>query len=53
MALMEAFKEMDAYMKKQPLPTVRQEFEDRARLFIMMRHIEEFITIKKEFSSIN
>ena len=52
-ALMEAFKEMDAYMKKQPLPTVRQEFEDRARLFIMMRHIEEFITIKKEFSSIN
>ncbi len=51
-ALMEAFKEMDAYMKKQPLPTIRQEFEDRARLFIMMRYIEEFITIKKEFSSI-
>ena len=50
-ALMEAFKEMDAYMKKQPLPTLRQEFEDRARLFIMMRHIEEFITIKMEFSS--
>lgn len=52
MALMAAFKEMDAYMKKQPLPTKRQEFEDRARLFIMMRYIEEFITIKKEFSSI-
>lgn len=50
-ALMEAFKEMDAYMKKQPLPTQRQEFEDRAKLFIMMRYIEEFITIKMEFSS--
>lgn len=50
-SLMEAFKEMDAYMKKQPLPTQRQEFEDRARLFIMMRYIEEFIAIKMEFSS--
>ena len=50
-ALMEAFKEMDAYMKKQPLPMQRQEFEDRARLFIMMRYIEEFIAIKMEFSS--
>lgn len=43
------FKEMDAYMKKQPLPTQRQEFEDRARLFIMMRYIEEFLMIKLEF----
>lgn len=50
--LMKAFKEMDAYMKKQPLPTERQEFEDRARLFIMMRYIEEFIMIKLEFNSI-
>ncbi len=50
-ALMEAFKEMDRYMKKQSLPVERQEFEDRARLFIMMRYIEEFITIKMEFGS--
>ena len=50
-ALMEAFKEMDTEMKKRPLPVERQEFEDRARLFIMMRYIEEFITIKMEFSS--
>lgn len=50
-ATLEAFKEMDAYMKKQPLPTQRQEFEDRARLFIMMRYIEEFIMIKMEFST--
>lgn len=51
-AMMAEFREMDAYMKKQPLPTKRQEFEDRARLFIMMRFIEEFIEIKMEFSSI-
>ena len=43
------FKKMDAYMKEQPLPTKRQEFEDRARLFIMMRYIEEFLLIKLEF----
>lgn len=51
-ALLKAFREMDAYMKNQPLPTERQEFEDRARLFIMMRYIEEFISIKMEFSKI-
>ena len=50
--LMDEFKEMDRYMKKQPLPTERQEFEDRARLFVLMRYIEEFIEIKMEFSAI-
>lgn len=50
--LLAEFKEMDAYMKKQPLPVVRQEFEDRARLFSLMRCIEEFIEIKMEFISI-
>lgn len=50
--LMEEFRKMDAEMKKRPLPIERQEFEDRARLFIMMRYIEEFIMIKMEFSSI-
>lgn len=49
-ALMEEFQEMDRYMKKQPLPTERQEFEDRARLFVLMRYIEEFIEIKIKFS---
>ena len=52
-ALMVEFKDMDMYMKKQPLPTARQEFEDRARLFVLMRYIEEFIEIKMEFSEIN
>lgn len=51
-ALMEEFKEMDLYMKKQPLPTRRQEFEDRARLFMLLRNIEEFIEIKIQFSAI-
>lgn len=50
--LMEEFRKMDEYMKKQPLPTDRQEFEDRARLFIMMRYIEEFLYIKMEFMKI-
>ena len=48
-ALMEEFAEMDMYMKSQPLPVNRQEFEDRARLFNLMRKIEEFIAIKSEF----
>ncbi len=47
--LMERFKEMDAYMKAQPLPVERQEFEDRARLFCFMRNMEHFIQIKMDF----
>ena len=48
-ALMEQFEEMDQYMKAQALPVNRQEFEDRARLFNLMRKIEEFVHIKMEF----
>lgn len=48
--LMAEFGEMDAYMKSQPLPTNRKEFEDRARLFVLMRCIEEFIEIKMVYS---
>lgn len=44
--LMERFEEMDKYMKSQPLPVARKEFEDRARLFGLMRSIEEFIALK-------
>ncbi len=40
------FEEMDKYMKSQPLPIERKEFEDRARLYGLMRSIEEFIKIK-------
>jgi len=48
--LLEHFREMDESMKSKPLPTERVEFEDRARLFNLLRHIEEFILIKVEFA---
>lgn len=44
--LLEDFNEMDMYMKNQPLPLERKEFEDRARLFGLMRSIEELIALK-------
>ena len=48
--LMKLFQEMDKDMKSQPLPVTREEFEDRARLFILMRYIEEFLQIKIAFA---
>ena len=33
--------------KERPLPQTREEFEDRARLFVLMRSIEDFLEIKK------
>ncbi len=47
--LLEQFRKMDAYMEEQPLPENRQEFEDRARLFMLMRYIKEFLEIKESF----
>ena len=49
-ALMKEFLQMDECMKSKPLPVERKEFEDRARLFALMRDIEEFIGIKVEFA---
>lgn len=48
--MMKHFWEMDVYMKQRPLPVERIEFENRARLFVVMRNIEEFIQIKVDFS---
>lgn len=48
--LMQEFLQMDAWMKSKPLPVERKEFEDRARLFCLMRDMEEFIRIKVEFA---
>ena len=48
--LMKLFQEMDKDMKSQPLPVTREEFEDRARLFTLMRYIEEFLQIKIDFA---
>jgi uncharacterized membrane protein YgaE (UPF0421/DUF939 family) len=47
--LLEDFHELDIQMKKTPLPVERGEFEDRARLFAIMRGMEEFLNIKKEY----
>lgn len=47
--LMEKFKEIDMGMKSKPLPVTRPEFEDRAKLFMLLRDIEDFITLKLEF----
>lgn len=47
--LLERFSEMEAYMEEQSLPTNRQEFEDRARLFMLMSYIQEFLEIKESF----
>lgn len=44
--LLDDFNKMDKYMKNQPLPVERKEFEDRARLFGLMRSIEEFMALK-------
>lgn len=52
-ALLEQFSQMDLYMDSQPLPVNREEFEDRARLFGLMRSIEEFLRIKIEFVDVN
>ncbi len=48
--LMEHFREMDKYMKAAPLPVERREFENRATLFGLMRHMEEFLQIKIDFA---
>ena len=43
------FYEIQQGMKEQPLPVERIEFEDRAKLFILLNYIEEFINIKQDF----
>ena len=43
------FEALDRHMKQLPLPTDRKEFEDRARLFAIMRGMEEFLLIKKQY----
>ena len=47
--LLKDFSKLDERMKEMPLPTERGEFEDRARLFSVMRGLEEFLKIKKEY----
>lgn len=48
--LLEEFEKINQNMKSTPLPVKREEFEDRARLFMLLRHLEEFLLLKKEFA---
>ncbi len=48
--LLEEWKNVSAYMKEQPLPAEREEFESRALLFGLLCEIEEFLEIKQKFS---
>lgn len=47
--LLDKFYAMDMEMKSRPLPVTREEFEDRAGLYTLLRDIEEFIRIKANF----
>lgn len=47
--LMAKFRLLDSEIKAHPMPVERKEFEDRARLFGLLRLIEEFIEIKIYF----
>lgn len=49
--LLKDFYRMDESMKSLPLPVERAEFEDRAELYTLLRYMEEFILIKKDFCS--
>lgn len=40
---------MEAVLKEKPLPATRQEFEDRAKLYIALRDMEQFLKIKQTF----
>lgn len=38
-----------AEMQRQPLPATRGEFEDRALLYVLLRRMEDFLLLKREF----
>ncbi|MBR5290299.1 MAG: hypothetical protein IKU28_04825 [Erysipelotrichaceae bacterium] len=47
--LLQEFELLNQQLKKAPLPVTRNEFEERARLFGLLRLIEEFLKIKRSF----
>lgn len=51
--LLDEFSVLNQNMKNTPLPVKRQEFEDRARLFMLLRHLEVFLLLKNEFANRN
>lgn len=47
--LLQELKRIQQNMKEKPLPQVRDEFEDRAILFMILKRMEEFLCIKRDF----
>lgn len=47
--LLQELRNMEQYMAIQPMPATRDEFEDRARLFVIMESMDEFLQIKADF----
>ncbi len=50
--LFQELKDIQSEMKKIPLPQDRGEFEDRAILFMILNRMEEFLSIKKDFVTV-
>ncbi len=48
-SLLQELSELRAKMKTVPLPVSRDEFEDRANLFILMERLQDFLEIKHNF----
>jgi len=47
--LLKELSDIQFKMKELPLPQNRDEFEDRALLFMILKRMEEFLNLKKEF----
>lgn len=49
LALIEELNKIQSEMKNIELPRTREEFEDRALLFIMLKRMKDFLNMKREF----
>ena len=47
--MLSALHNLLAEMQRQPLPVTRGEFEDRALLYVLLRRMEDFLLLKREF----
>ena len=44
-----SYKLLSSFAREQPLPELREEFENRAVLFQILLELEQFLEIKKKF----
>lgn len=47
--LLKELEELDEFFKKEKLPTTREEFENRAILFMILKDLEYFLELKRNF----